>query len=125
MRPNLLCLVGLRVAAVAVAAALVAVGALHLLGCSASEAPARSVATAVAAAQHQESVHDACCAGHAELPAVRTQTRGAPADLVPALVGRPMRTPVVGAPRPDAPSRLPALPPPSVAALLLNCVSRT
>jgi hypothetical protein len=125
MRPILLRLLGLRVTAVAVAAALVMLGALHLLGCSTPEAPARSGATAAAPAQYQESVHDACCAGHADLPAVRTPTRGAPADLVPAPAGDAMRTAAVGTLQPAARSHLPAFPPSSVAALLLNCVSRT
>jgi hypothetical protein len=125
MRPIPLRPLGLRVTAVAVATALVMLAALHLLGCTGPEAPARSVPAAAALAQNQDSVHDGCCAGHADLPAVRTSTRAASADLVPALVGGPMRPAAPGVPRHGASCRALSLPPPSVAALLLNCVSRT
>ncbi|WP_370095596.1 hypothetical protein [Streptacidiphilus sp. MAP12-20] len=126
MRPVLLQLVGLRVTAMAVAAALVVLGSLHLLGCQAAEAGSRTLIAAAAPAQPEASEHDTCCADQADLPAARTLTPIALADLAPAPTDGPdgAGTLATAGPAP-VPHSLLGLPPPSAPALLLNCVSRT
>ena len=125
MRPILLWLRGLRVAAVAVALVLTALTALHVTECTHAEESAGSVSavSVVDAGQPVASESDHCCTPHADPPAMRAAKRTATHE--PAAVryaaefpGPADRTAVqVGTP----PSAAPA----PVSPLLLNCVSRT